>query len=140
MSSYSLYGANSLDELAGYLGVDAAILEASVNRYNQMCAEGKDTDYAKAPELLFPVDTPPFYASVTRHAPGGRILVTLAGLFVDGSHNCLDDNFNPIPGLYAVGNSSGGRFPLQYSAPIHGASLGMANTLGYVLGEQLAQE
>jgi succinate dehydrogenase/fumarate reductase flavoprotein subunit len=138
MSSFSVYAANSLDELAGHLSLDPAKMTASVERYNQMCAQGKDTDYAKTPSLLFPVDTPPFYAGVSKHEPGGRILVTLAGLFVDGTHNCLNDNFEPIPGLYAVGNSSGGRFPLQYSAPIHGASLGMANTLGYVLGEQLA--
>jgi hypothetical protein len=138
MSSYTVFAADTLDELADYLGLDRAVFAASISRYNQMCADGKDTDFAKTPSLLFPVDTPPFYASVAPHEPGGRILVTLAGLFVDGKHRCLGDDFLPIPGLYAVGNSSGGRFPLQYSAPIHGLSLGMANTLGYVLGEELA--
>jgi hypothetical protein len=139
MTSFSVYGAQSLEELAGYLGVNPATFTASVERYNQMCANKKDTDYAKTPALLFAVDKPPFYAGVSKHAPGGRILVTLAGLFVDGNHRCLDDDFLPIDGLYAVGNNSGGRFPLQYSAPVHGLSLGMANTLGYVLGEELAQ-
>jgi succinate dehydrogenase/fumarate reductase flavoprotein subunit len=138
MASYKLYAAQSLDELAGYLGVDAGAFKASVERYNQMCANGKDSDYAKTPSLLFPVDTPPFYASVGDHQPGGRILVTLGGLFVDGNQNVIGDDFNSIPGLYATGNNSGGRFPLQYFAPIHGMSLGMANTLGYVLGEELA--
>jgi hypothetical protein len=139
MASFKVYAAQTLEELAGYLGVDPATFTASVERYNQMCKNKKDTDYAKTPELLFPVDTPPYYVGVSKHEPGGRILVTLAGLFVDGNHQCLGDDFLPIPGLYAVGNNSGGRFPLQYSAPVHGLSLGMANTLGYVLGEELAQ-
>jgi succinate dehydrogenase/fumarate reductase flavoprotein subunit len=138
MASYKVYAAQSIEELAGYLGIDPNAFAASIERYNSMCQAGKDTDYAKTPELLFPVDTPPFYASVGIHEPGGRILVTLGGLFVDGSHRVIGDDFNPIDGLYAVGNNSGGRFPLHYSAPIHGMSLGMANTLGYVLGEEMA--
>lgn len=138
MASYKVYAAQTLEELAAYLGLDTATFMASVERYNQICATGKDSDYAKTPSLLFAVDTPPFYASVGDHQPGGRILVTLGGLFVDGKQNVIGHNLNAIPGLYACGNNSGGRFPLQYSAPVHGMSLGMANTLGYVLGEELA--
>jgi hypothetical protein len=138
MATYKIFAAQSLDELADYLGLDTAVFTASIERYNNICAAGKDSDYAKAPGLLFPVQTPPFYASVGMHEPGGRVLVTLGGLFVDGAHNVIGDDFNPIVGLYAVGNNSGGRFPLHYSAPVHGMSLGMANTLGFVLGEELA--
>jgi succinate dehydrogenase/fumarate reductase flavoprotein subunit len=134
-----MFAAQTLEELASYLGVDVATFTASVQRYNSMCKAGKDSDYAKAPELLFSIEQAPFYASVGNHEPpGGRILVTLGGLFVDGSHRVIGDDFNVIPGLYAAGNNSGGRFPLQYTAPVHGMSLGMANTLGYVLGEELA--
>lgn len=138
MASYTVYAADTIEGLAERLGLDPGAFAETVGRYNQMCSDGKDTDFAKDPSLLFPVDTPPFYAGVGAHEPGGRILVTLAGLFVDGGHRVLGEGFEPVPGLYAVGNCSGGRFPLQYTAPNHGASLGMANTLGYVLGEQLA--
>lgn len=49
-----------------------------------------------------------------------------------------DKNFNPIEGLYASGNNSGGRFGTHYSTPIQGVSLGMALTLGRVLGKELS--
>ena len=41
-------------------------------------------------------------------------------------------------GLYASGNNSGGRFGSFYSTPIQGVSLGMALTLGRVLGKELS--
>ena len=45
----------------------------------------------------------------------------------------------PIPGLYATGNCSGGRFPLQYTAPMNGISVGFATVFGALLGEHLAK-
>ena len=50
----------------------------------------------------------------------------------------LDKNYNPILGLYASGYNSGGRFAVQYSTAISGLTLGMAMTLGRVLGKALA--
>ena len=46
--------------------------------------------------------------------------------------------FKTIKGLYATGNNSGGRFPMGYNGIMNGVSIGMALTLGMVLGEQLA--
>ena len=44
-----------------------------------------------------------------------------------------------IPGLYATGNCCGRRFGVQYSTPIAGVSVGMAQTLGCILGMHLAE-
>lgn len=136
-----LYAANTLEELADLLGLDEdekAEMLASVARYNELCALGKDEDFAKDPELMFPVSEAPYFGYGAVRKANNLILVTLSGLFVDGNQQCLDSTyFLPIRGLYATGNSSGGRFPLQYTAPINGISIGMANTLGYKLGEYL---
>ena len=51
----------------------------------------------------------------------------------------IDSNYNPIVNLYAVGNSSGGKFSNHYSTPMQGLTLGIAMTLGRVLGKQLAE-
>jgi predicted oxidoreductase len=85
---------------------------------------------------MYRISEGPFYAEkLTRNA--NIVLVTLAGLFVDGNHQCLDQNFEPIPGLFAIGNTSGGRFPLQYTAPMNGISIGFATVLGALAGEYL---
>ena len=71
---------------------------------------------------------------------GAAVLVTLAGLFVDGNGQVLNQDFEPIPGLFAVGHASGGRFPLQYTSPMNGISIGMATVLGALTGEYIGTE
>ena len=48
--------------------------------------------------------------------------------------------FEPIKGLFACGNNSGGRFPMGYNGIMNGVSIGMCLCLGYTLGEFLATE
>ena len=64
---------------------------------------------------------------------------TLNGVNIDDKQRVLDVNYNPIVGLYATGNNSGGRFAIEYSVPMAGLTLGLAMTLGRVLGKELAQ-
>ena len=89
--------------------------------------------------MMFRISEGPFYAEkITRNA--NLVLVTLAGLFVDGNGQVQDQNFEPIPGLFAVGNVSGGRFPLQYTSPMNGISIGFATVLGALTGEYVGAE
>ena len=135
-----VYCADDLETLAGYLGLEgeaAANFVESVERYSQFAEAGKDEDYAKPADMMWPINEGPFYGEKwTRDA--NLVLVTLAGLNVDGDQAVLDQHFEPIPGLFATGNCSGGRFPLQYTAPINGISIGFATVLGAILGEHLA--
>jgi len=134
-----VYAADDLATLAGYLGLEdeaAASFVESVERYSAYAEAGRDEDYAKAPDMMWPINQGPFYAEKnTRNA--NIVLVTLSGLYVDGDHKVLDQRFEPIPGLYATGNASGGRFPLQYTAPMNGISIGFATVFGAILGEYL---
>ena len=107
--------------------------------YDSYAEAGKDPDYAKAPDMMFRINEGPFYAEkITRNS--NLVLVTLAGLFVDGNGAVLNQDFEPIPGLFAVGNASGGRFPLQYTSPMNGISIGMATVLGALTGEYIGEE
>ena len=47
----------------------------------------------------------------------------------------MNQNYEPIPGLYAAGNTLGGRYGLQYTTPFAGNSIGMAMTHGRVAGK-----
>lgn len=134
----TVYAADTLEELAGYLGLneeESANMMEAVNRYNDFCATGKDLDFGKDVSLLYPIEAPFFGFGFERN--NNMVLVTLAGLFTDGNQNCVDENFEPIQGMYASGNCCGGRFPLQYTSPMNGISIGMALALGYTLGEHL---
>lgn len=136
-----LYCADTLEELAAYAGFEGEAAEnfvAAVKRYNEFAAAGRDEDYGKAAATMFRISEPPYYANVaSRNAH--MVLVTLTGLFIDGNGQCVDQSFMPIPGLFAVGNASGGRFPLQYTAPMNGISIGMACVLGALTGEYLGE-
>ena len=137
-----MYGADTLEELADYMGLDAdakATFLATVERYNELCAAGSDEDFGKDATYMIALDTPPFYCY--GNTPNRNdIMCAFAGLFVDGNQQVMDAvNFDRIPGLYATGNCAGGRFPLQYTAPMNGASIGFALAGGYVLGTYLGQ-
>lgn len=123
---------------------DRMAFEETVARYNAVCKEGRDTDFGKDPRLLHPISRPPFYACGNMkdsHHPRGqslKLLVTVGGLMVDSGQRVLGMDFEPIPGLYATGNCSGCRFGAQYTTSLPGQSISMAQTMGWVLGKDLA--
>ncbi len=135
------FAANTWEELFSYMGLtdeEAAKAKASIDRYNEMANAGKDTDFGRDPRVLLPLDEPPFYGIIEVQERPALGTVTLNGLVIDENQAVLDKNYNPIEGLYASGNNSGGRFGTHYSTPIQGVSLGMAMTLGRVLGKELS--
>jgi hypothetical protein len=134
------WGANTLDELLGYMGFDKemkASVKAEIETYNKYCKNGEDEDFGRDPKMLLPVNEGPFFGmySVSEKPMTGT--VTLNGLVIDENQRVLDHYYNPIENLYASGNSSGGRFAVEYSTPIAGLTLGMAMTLGRILGHEL---
>ena len=136
----SMYGADTWEQLAEYMGLDeeaTANFLATIERYNELCEKGSDDDFGKDPTYLIPLVNPPFYCY--GNTPNRNdIMCALSGLYVDGNQQCLDAvNFDRIAGLYATGNCAGGRFPLQYTAPMNGASIGFALAGGYTLGTYL---
>lgn len=137
---FIVYGAQTLDELADYLGYEGECKQNflnSVARYNELCHKGRDEDFAKDARLMRPVEKPPFFATPTQKNVGS-LMVTVAGLVVDENQQVVDDDLNPIPGLFATGNCSGEIFPIQYSTPIAGSSIGSCHTLGRMAGTYIS--
>ena len=50
------YCADTIEQLAEYIGVEPAALSATVEQYNKVCAEGYDSDFA-ASKLPFMAST-----------------------------------------------------------------------------------
>jgi fumarate reductase flavoprotein subunit len=137
-----VYAADTPELLADYLGYTGKSKEnflASVRRYNELAHRGIDEDFAKDPIFLHPVETPPFYGSVEQKAGNvGNFTVTLGGLRINADQQVLGEGYRPVPGLYASGNCSGGRFGPDYSTPMPGVSICIAQTLGRLLGRYIA--
>lgn len=138
---------DTLEELVAQLDVDKDVqtsMLASFKRYNELCEKGIDEDFGKTPERMFKLETPPFYA--VRFTPQDenpavdklRLLVTMSGLHTTRQSQCLDEQDDPIRGLYAIGNTQGGRFGVTYPVTLAGASHSIALTAGYLIGETLA--
>ena len=96
--------ADTIEGLAEGMGVDPAVLKATVDRYNEMVAAGKDSDFFKPEKFLHPVAKAPFYAIKERPS----ILVSDGGIRVNGDMQVTDKKYNPIDNLYAVGNEASG--------------------------------
>ena len=136
------FAADTLEELFEYMGLtdeEAAKAQAQIDRYNELAELGKDLDFGRDSRILLPIDQPPFYGIIQVQEKPALGTCTLNGLVIDGHQRVLDKGYNPIIGLYASGNNSGGRFGSFYSTPIQGVSLGMALTLGRVLGKELSE-
>ncbi|OBK78432.1 FAD-binding protein [Mycobacterium sp. 1164985.4] len=104
--------ADTLAALAGQIGVPATHLEETVRRFNEFAARGVDDDFGRGGESfdraftggaspLVPIDTPPYRAA----AFGVSDLGTKGGLRTDTDARVLDTSGQPIPGLYAAGNT-----------------------------------
>lgn len=135
--------ADTLEELADKLELTGEVREnflASIARYNELAHLGKDLDFAKDPRQLHPIEKGPFYCNVENNRKVGFLMVTVAGLNTDGDQNVLDKDDEPIPGLYATGNCCGNRFPIMYTTPVAGVSIGIAFTLGRIVGDHVAKK
>ena len=140
-SESNFFAADTLEELAGYLGYTGEAAErftASVGRYNELCRQGKDLDFAKDPKLLLAVDKPPFYGIKTILTKPDTGLVGLNGVVTDEHQAVLGKDFKPIPGLYATGTCGGGKFFMQYSSIMAGLAVGTAMTFGMLAGRHVA--
>ena len=127
--------ADTLKELAQKMEVPYETFSATVKRYNDLCDKGKDIDFGKDPSMLIPIKKAPFYAVKT----GAALVVTCSGLKINTDLQVLDTKRNVIPGLYAIGDTTGGFFSNDYPH-IMGAAHGRALTFGYLAGRTAAKE
>lgn len=126
--------ADTIEELAKKIGVPVENLVETVERYNELCAAGRDDDFGKPAYRLAPVDEPPYYA--VRFAEQGSH--TMDGLVIDEDMRVLDENLKPIAGLYAAGDNSGAYLGVTYLGNAAGNAAGRSITFGRHAGRVAA--
>lgn len=142
-----IYRADSIEELAGKIEVDASALADTVKRMNHYAAAGVDEQFGRGEALfdrafgdqsvkpnpcLGPIDKPPFYAIRVDLGDLG----SKGGLKADVNARVLNKEDQPIEGLYAIGNCSGSPFADAY--PGGGSTLGPAMVFGFLAADDIA--
>lgn len=135
-NSETVFGANSLEELAGYLGYTGDLVKTfaeSVHHYNDLCHNSVDNDFGKEAKAMIPIEKAPFYGCAGRINGSERVgRPTLTGMVTDDKLRVLDKSGKPIQGLFVAGNTLGGRYGLNYCTPMAGNTIGMAMTHGWL--------
>jgi fumarate reductase flavoprotein subunit len=126
---------NHWDEIARWIGANPEVLKLTIAEYNSFCDRGHDDIFAKEQRYLIPLHTPPYYAM--RCYP--VFLTAIGGIKINHHMEVLNQQDNPIPGLYAVGNDTGGWEPNTYNAILSGHALGFALNSGRIAGENATQ-
>ena len=143
--------ADTLEGLAGRLGVPAEGLAHTVSRWNAQSAGGRDDDFHRAeaahdiwcgdPEYrgqarasLGPLDQGPFYAvEIKSGALGAK-----GGPQTDENANVLNVDGRLIGGLYAAGNVMASAMGMTYDGP--GGTIGPGMVFGFLAGRHAAEQ
>ena len=126
---------NTIEALAKAIGdpMDAATLKINVETYNGYCEAGVDKMFGRDARSLAPIKTPPFYAVPLY--PG--LVSTTGGPAINGKHQVLDPDGEPIPRLYAAG-TCGSVVTRVYS--VTGGNIGGCMASGRISGRNAAAE
>lgn len=122
----SVHVGDSIAELAQEVGLDPDALQQTVDRYNELCANGVDEDFGKDPAYMKPLETGPFWLCEVANG----YYTTVGGIKVSGNLEVLDADEQPIVGLYAGGCDAGGLYGEAYGSPAPGACAGFAVNSG----------
>ncbi|WP_302391493.1 FAD-dependent oxidoreductase [Eggerthella sinensis] len=126
--------ADTVEELARTIGVDAGALAETVARYNGFVDAGTDTDFGKNMAGTVRLEQPPFFA--VRLDP--RPYMSLGGIKTDVDSRVLDESGNPIPGFYAAGVCCGSYW--EQEGLVYNGGLNQAVAFGYQAGRIAATE
>ncbi|MGL5950837.1 MAG: FAD-binding protein, partial [Cetobacterium sp.] len=120
----------TVEELAAKIKVDPAVLKDTIDKFN-VAVENKTDEFGRK---LFAnkLDKAPFYA-------GPRVPTvhhTMGGIEINEKTQVLDKAGNPIPGLFAAGEVTGG---LHGSNRLGGNALAEITVFGKIAGEEAAK-
>jgi fumarate reductase flavoprotein subunit len=124
----------SWEEIALWMGADCDRLKDTIDQYNGYCANHLDELCYKERRFLEPLLTPPFYALRCCQAFHG----TVGGIKINHRMEVLDEVDSPIPGLFAMGNDTGGWVSDTYCYVLTGTALAFALNSGRISGENAA--
>lgn len=130
---YGLYDADTVEELAEQMGLDPEKLKSTVDEYNAICDAGRDSQFYKDPNYLIPLRGNHYYA------------IKVYGIFGDAegplcaNYKCeiLNENCDPIPGLYGAGGTISNLNGRIYTHICAGSRSTFGLVSGQICGEQI---
>lgn len=143
-----IYRADSIEQLAAKIAIDAQALAATVGRMNDYARSGTDPEFGRGSDeydrffgdprvqpntCLGTIEKGPFYAVPVVLGDMG----TKGGLKIDENARVIDTTGAPIAGLYAAGNAAGSITGNCY--PGAGGTIGPAMTFGFIAANTIAQ-
>ena len=125
--------------MADKAGLNPSRAEETVRKYNQSAAAGRDDDFGRFSlssgyGKLRVLDTAPFYIMPSIAA----IMGTYCGLKVDQYGRVLNKSNEPISGLFAAGDCTGGL--LQISKAVYEGALAGTKAVEYLQQQKREKE
>ena len=133
----AFFRADTLEELADKLGFAGEAKEtflATVERYNELYDAQEDTDFGKPAYRLSAIRKAPFYGCWL----GASLLTTEQGIAINEKGQALDNDNQPMPGLYVTGDMSGSFFANNYPCLMAGVAMGRTLTFAMKAIKQMA--
>lgn len=131
MSAGYVQEADSLSELGEKLGIDGDTLAKTVSAYNDDIADGTDDAYGRQNPTA--VDTSgKFYGF--KYGVGAHYF--MGGILIDENTHVLNEDEQPIEGLYAAGEVTGGFHGTQR---IDGSGIGDSFIFGRIAGNSIGE-
>ena len=133
----ALFKCDTLDELADKMGFTGAAKDtflATVERSNELYDKQNDEDFGKPAYRLSAIRTAPFYGCWL----GASLLTTEQGIAINEKGQALDNNNQPMEGLYITGDMSGSFFANNYPCLMAGVAMGRTLTFAMKAVKQMA--
>lgn len=120
--------ADTVEEIAEFIGAEPDILKATVEQYNSYCDNGYDDDFTKDKQFLHPLRKPPYYAILGLRFCHG----TEGGIKISEKLQVMNKQGKIIKGLYATGDNTSG-WVTEWHIP--GTTMAWCCYSGYTAGE-----
>ena len=131
------FRADTIEELADKMGFTGAAKDtflATVERYNELYDKQNDEDFGKPAYRLSAIRTAPFYG----YWLGASLLTTEQGIAINEKGQALDNNNQPMEGLYITGDMSGSFFANNYPCLMAGVAMGRTLTFAMKAVKQMS--
>jgi fumarate reductase flavoprotein subunit len=122
---------DSWNDIAEWMDVLPEVLNKTVREYNRFCDKGYDEVFNKERRYLQALLEPPYYAIKCFVS----CLDTIGGIKINQHMEVLNNQDNPIRGLYAGGDTVGGWESDTYCILLPGSAFGFAINSGRIAGE-----
>ena len=129
LSSGFVQEASDAKELGEKLGIDGDTLKKTIDAYNEDVSDGADDEFGKENAATLEGKLYGFKYGVGAH-------YFMGGILINENTQVLDEDENPIEGLYAAGEVTGGFHGTQR---IDGSGIGDSFTFGRIAGRTMAE-